>query len=67
MRDALVSPAMPQKSCPIVEMRITSSAQPELIALVNTEIDVPPALSIAGTSAAANVIARSTSQPNSAA
>src|SRR5690348_9030954 len=37
VRDALVSPAMPQNSCPIVEMRITSSAHPELIALVNTE------------------------------
>src|SRR4029079_13960875 len=47
VRDALVRPAMPQKIWPIVEMRITSSAQPELIALVNTEIDVPPASFIA--------------------
>src|SRR5919112_3410739 len=67
VRDALVSPAMPQKICPIVAMRITSSAHPELIALVNTEIEVPPASLIAFTSEAANVIAISTNQPNSAA
>src|SRR3954449_4528001 len=29
VRDELVSAAMPQKNCPIVEMRITVSAQPE--------------------------------------
>src|SRR3954470_5784766 len=67
VRDALVRPAMPQNSWPMVEMRITSSAHPEPIELVNTEIDVPPALLIAGTSAAANVIASRTNQPNSAA
>src|SRR6187200_653104 len=64
VRDALVRPAMPQKIWPIVEMRITSSAQPELIALVKTEIDVPPASLIAFVSEAANVIASRTSQPN---
>src|SRR3954468_3860053 len=42
VRDALVRPAMPQKICPIVAMKITASAQPELMALVITEIDVPP-------------------------
>src|SRR4029079_7439909 len=67
VREALVSPAMPQKSCPMVEMRITSSAQPELIALVKTEIEVPPASLIAVVSDAANVIASSTNQPNRAA
>src|SRR3954454_10883109 len=36
VRDALVRAAMPQKICPIVEIRMTASAQPELIALVNT-------------------------------
>src|SRR5919199_2679293 len=67
VRDAMVSPAMPQKIWPIVEMRITASAQPELIALVNTEMEVPPASLIALTSVAANVMASSTNQPNSAA
>src|SRR3954470_20459804 len=67
VRDALVRPAMPQKIWPIVEMRITSSAHPEPSELVKTEIDVPPASLIAFVSEAANVIASSTSQPNSAA
>src|SRR3954471_17734037 len=67
VRDALVSPAMPQNSWPMVAMRITSSAQPELIALVKIEIAVPPASLTAFTSDAAKVIARSTNQPNSAA
>src|SRR5919199_2977831 len=67
VRDALVRPAMPQNTWPIVEIRITASAHPELIALVNTDSDVPPALLIAPTSVAANVIASSTNQPNSAA
>src|SRR3954454_6468832 len=67
VRDALVSPAMPQKIWPIVAMRMTSSAHPELIALVKTEIDVPPASLIAFVSEAANVIAMSTSQPKRAA
>src|SRR3954463_13894924 len=64
VRDALVRPAMPQKIWPIVEMRMTSSAQPELIALVNTEIAVPPASLTAFVSAAANVIASNTNHPN---
>src|SRR5919199_1323345 len=67
VREALVRPAMPQNTWPIVEIRITASAHPELIALVNTDSDVPPALLIAPTSVAANVIASSTNQPNSAA
>src|SRR5215210_982769 len=62
VRDALVRPAMPQKSWPIVAMRMTSSAQPELIALVKTEIAVPPASSIAVLSDAANVMASRTNQ-----
>jgi hypothetical protein len=48
-------------------MKITASAQPELIALVNTEIAVPPPSLIAFVSLAANVIASRTNQPNSAA
>src|SRR3954469_5283561 len=67
VREALVRPAMPQKICPIVAMKITASAQPELIALVNTEIAVPPPALIAFVSLAANVIASRTNQPNSAA
>src|ERR1700712_136925 len=65
VRDALVRPAMPQKICPIVEMRMIASAQPEPSELVNTEIDVPPASLIALVSEAANVMASSTNQPNS--
>src|SRR3954468_6929094 len=67
VRDALVRPAIPQKIWPIVAMKITASAQPELIALVITEIDVPPASLIAFVSLAANVSASSTNHPNSAA
>src|SRR3954452_18692017 len=67
VREALVRPAMPQKNWPMVEMKMTVSAQPELIALVKTEIELPPALLIAPTSLAANVIASSTNQPNRAA
>src|SRR3954464_6470104 len=67
VRDALVRPAMPQKIWPIVAMKITASAQPELIALVMTEMEVPPASLIAFVSLAAKVSARSTNHPNSAA
>src|SRR2546425_12502499 len=67
VRDALVRHAIPQKSWPTVEMRITISAHRELIALVKMEIDVPPPLLTALTSWAANVIASRTSHPNSAA
>src|SRR3954447_1951738 len=67
VRDALVRPAIPQKIWPIVAMKMTVSAQPELIALVITEIDVPPASLIAFVSLAANVSASSTNHPNSAA
>src|SRR5688572_12986128 len=36
VREALVTQAMPQKICPMNEIRITVSAQPSLIALVKT-------------------------------
>src|SRR6266511_2369898 len=42
VRDALVRPAMPQKIWPTVEIRMTVSAQPELMALVKTAIELPP-------------------------
>src|SRR3954451_25101100 len=67
VRDALVRPAMPQKICPIVAMKITASDQPELIALVNTDLAVPPPAWNAFVSLAANVIASRTNQPHSAA
>src|SRR3954470_15632648 len=67
VREALLRPAMPQKICPMMGVRITAAAQPELIARVNTEIAVPPPALIAFVSLAANVIASRTNQPNSAA
>jgi hypothetical protein len=54
---------MPQKIWPIVDIRITNSAQPLLIAVVKMEIEPPPASLMAGTSVAANVIASKTNQP----
>src|SRR4051794_10470722 len=67
VREALVRPAIPQKIWPIVAMKMTASAHPELMALVMTEIAVPPPSSIAFVSEAANVSARRTNQPNRAA
>jgi hypothetical protein len=54
---------MPQNSWPIVEIKMTNSAQPLLIELVKTEIEPPPASLIALTSVAAKVMASSTNQP----
>ena len=51
---------MPQKNWPIVEIRITASAQPDSIALVKIGIEPPAAASV---SDAAKVIASSTNQP----
>src|SRR3954454_12264942 len=67
VREALVRPAMPQKIWPIVAMKITVSAHPELMAVVMTEIAVPPPSLIAFVSEAAKVSASRTNQPNSAA
>ena len=55
MRDALVSPAAPQKSWPIVAIRTTSFAAHMwlFMALVKIEIEVPPAPLTAFTSWAA--------------
>jgi hypothetical protein len=39
---------MPQKNCPIVDIRITISAQPEPIALVKIDSDVVDGLDVAG-------------------
>ena len=67
MRELLVTHAMPQKSWPIVAIRMTASAQFWFIsAEVKTEIDVPKESLMAATSVAANVIASSTNQPISA-
>ena len=66
MRDALVTQAMPQKSWPMQEIRITISAAVADSARSKIASDVPPASVIAASSAAANVIASSTIQPISA-
>jgi hypothetical protein len=66
MREALVTQAMPQKSCPMVEMRITISAAVGLSALSKIASEVPPPSLTALTSAAANVIASRTIQPMTA-
>src|SRR5215218_2167514 len=67
MREELVRHAMPQKSCPIVEIRSTSLNAHESSEVPKTSIDEPianvsPAL-IESTSVAAKVIASSTNQP----
>src|SRR4029450_5282775 len=63
VREALVSPAAPQKNCPTVAIRITSFAAHELTAPVKIA-PTKPALSLTAlTSVAANRNARSTSQP----
>src|SRR5215210_6301270 len=66
VREQLVTHAMPQKNCPIAEIRITTSAQPDDIALWKIASVVPPPSLTAPTSEAANVIASSTNQPISA-
>src|SRR5215208_5246423 len=63
VREQLVTHAMPQKNCPIAEIRITTSAQPSDIALWKIASVVPPPSFTAPTSLAAKVIARSTNQP----
>src|SRR5215212_10331134 len=61
--EQLVTQAMPQKNCPIAEIRITTSAHPSDIALWKIESEVPPPSFTAPTSLAANVMASSTNQP----
>src|SRR5829696_9770157 len=63
VREQLVTHAMPQKNCPIAEIRMTTSAQPSDIALWKIDSEVPPPSFTAATSVAAKVIARSTNQP----
>src|SRR4029079_401697 len=63
VREALVTQAMPQNTWPMKEIRITVSAQPSDIALVNTAGEEPPAALTDLRSTAANVIASSTNQP----
>src|SRR3954467_13530115 len=63
VREQLVTHAMPQKNCPIAEIRITISAQLSDIELWKIASEVPPPSFTAFTSLAANVIARSTNQP----
>src|SRR6266545_8095733 len=63
VRDALVSPAAPQKNCPIVAIRITVFAAQESRALLKIAIEVPPPSLTAPTSLAAKRKASSTNQP----
>ena len=66
IRDALVTQAIPQKSCPMVEMTSTALAADDVRADSMIDCEVPPAASIAFVCVAANVSASSTNQPNSA-
>ena len=63
VRDALVSPAAPQNSCPTVQMIRTSFAADEVKPFSITGMAPPPALLIASTLVAANSRASSTAQP----
>ena len=54
MRDMLVTQLMPQKNCPMVEMRMTALKKPELSDVWKTAPEKPPAAVIASTSLAAN-------------
>src|ERR1700752_3963268 len=66
IREALVTHAMPQNNCPIVEMMSTALAAADESAVSMIDCDVPPAALISFTCVAANVSASSTNQPNSA-
>src|SRR5947209_11967911 len=66
VREALVSPAAPQKSWPTVAIRITAFAAAEVSALSMSGIEPPPPALIAFTSLAANTSASSTAQPMTA-
>src|SRR5579859_1148944 len=63
IRDALVTHAMPQKICPMVEITRTAFAAAELRAVSMIVCEVPPAALIWLTWVAANVSATSTIQP----
>src|ERR671921_475795 len=66
IRDALVTHAMPQKSCPSVEITTTAFSAQESSALPKIASDEPAPSLTASTSVAANVIASSTNHPISA-
>src|SRR3954454_2085537 len=63
VRDALVRPAMPQNSCPTVQMMSTALAADEVSAVVIIGIDPPPPALMPLTSVAANMSASRTIQP----
>src|SRR5438309_2291750 len=63
VRDALVSPAAPQKSWPIVAIRITAFAAHGSSALLKIASEVPPAVLTALTLVAAKRNASRTVQP----
>src|SRR6266511_5715308 len=66
VREALVSPAAPQNSCPTVAIRITIFAAHGSNEVVKIDSEVPPELPMAFTCVAANRNASKTSQPISA-
>src|SRR3954449_10069600 len=63
VRDALVSPAMPQNSWPTVQISSTALADAELSAVVMIGIDPPPPALMSLMCVAANSSASSTNQP----
>src|SRR5579862_600800 len=66
MREALVTHAIPQNSCPTVEITSTALAAAELRADSMIDCEVPPAALIADTWVAAKVSAKRTAQPKTA-
>src|SRR2546423_15482413 len=63
VREALVRPAMPQNSCPMVQMSRTALAAAELSEVVIIGIEPPPPALMPLMLVAANSSASSTSQP----
>src|SRR5205085_9153114 len=64
IRDALVTQAIPQKICPMVEITSTALAAAELSADSMMACEAPPAALIALVLVAAKVSASSTAHPN---
>src|SRR6516162_5020398 len=63
VREQLVRPAAPQKSCPTVQIMSAALAAAVVSEVSSTGIEPPPALVIAGTLVAAKSRASSTAQP----
>src|ERR1700730_1459107 len=63
VREALVSPAAPQNSCPTVQISSTAFAAADVRDVSITGIEPPPSLLISGKLVAANTSASSTAHP----